>query len=244
MPSLSRRSLQLIRLLLPVSLGVLLVAVPTVFAMFPGLTTWSRRTRVEIIIGWLVIALVGALLTALADARLHRLVAADQEAAVVAERRATIRDQFRGLLVPGIGGLPEQYHMTVYGPTPDRRFLIPLYPPALNFRDPAIFPTGAGATGKAWEDPTGVFVVTGDAVSSDRHGLTGVQQRRYKMFGTVAGVVIAGEAGQPIGVLTAIGRDEDGFFDQGGVEVLKDLAQGIAWLIPEAVRWMMPREGP
>jgi hypothetical protein len=199
---------------------------------------------VALVVAWLLTALGAAVLTARADDRLHRLVEAEQRTAVRAEHRATLRDQFRGIVVPGIGGLPDQYHITDYGPTPDGRFLVPVFPPAVSARDTAIFERGSGATGKAWEDPTGAFVVRGAGVSDASHGLTAVQQRRYKMFEIVAAVVIRDDAGAPIGVLTAIGREDDGFFDATGIDALKDLADGIAWLIPEAVRWMMPQEEP
>ncbi len=241
-PHLPRRQPRRQRLLIPVFLGVLLVVVPTVFAVFPSWADWPAWSRSLVLIGWLGIAVGAVWLTSRADRLLHEAVEQDSRSAVLAVQRAAISDQFRSLLVPWIGGLPEQYHLTVYGPTPDQRFLIPVFPPALSFEDPAIFPSGAGATGKAWESPDGTFVVTGEGVSSSEHGLTAIQQRRYRMFATVAATVIRGARGTPIGVLTAIGREDDGFFDDGGVEVLAQLADGLAWLIPQAVEWMMPRE--
>jgi hypothetical protein len=46
-----------------------------------------------------------------------------------------------------------------------------------------------------------------------------------------------------LGVLTAIGRQDDGFFhDRAGLEELAALADSLAWLMPDAVRWMLLRE--
>jgi hypothetical protein len=234
---------RVLRVIFAAGTGVILIAVPTLFAIFPGWTQWPVDDRTRVFVGWIFIAVVGAGLTAFADERLHAGIEADQRAAIRAEHRATLRDHFRSILVPGIGGLPPQYHLTVFAPTKDKKFLIPVYPPALGFTDPAIFPVGAGAVGKAWEEHSGVYVVTGSAVSTGDHGLTAVQQRRYKMFDTVAAAAITDDHGAPIGVLGAIGRDESGFFDQeSGVELLKDLAQGVAWLIQASVQWMMPEE--
>jgi hypothetical protein len=222
---------------------VILIAVPTLFAVFPGWAQWPVADKVRLMVAWLAVAVVGAILTAVADDRLHKQVEADQRVAIRAEHRATIRDQFRSILVPGVGGLPEQYQLTVYAPTPDRKFLIPMFPSALSTADTAIFPIEAGAVGRAWSDPTGTFVVRGDAVSDAKHGLTPAQQRRYKKFAIVATAVILGEDDQPSGVLGAIGREDDGFFDtEESVEVLKDLAEGVAWLIPAALEWMLPEE--
>jgi len=67
---------------------------------------------------------------------------------------------------------------------------------------------------------------------------------RTKMFSILAAVVIRYDAESRSGLLTAGGQVNDAFFDQAGVEALKDLAVGIAWLIPEAIAWMMAQEEP
>jgi hypothetical protein len=232
----------LFRILIPAFFGIILVALPTTYALFPGLAERSRRERGWILAGWLLAAAMGVGLTTLADARLHRAIQRDERRTLLAERRATVRDQFRGLLLPGVGGIPEQYHITVYAPSEDGAFLIPIYPPAINSSDTAIFAAGSGATGKAWEAPDDVFVVKGAAVSNDLHGLTTLQRQRYRMFSLVAATVVRGLDDKPIGVLTAIGRVDDGFFDiLEGAEALNRLADGIAWLIPEAAQCMMPQ---
>jgi hypothetical protein len=258
------------RVVIPVTFGLVLVSVPTAFTVFPGIADWSRSIRIAIVVFWVLFAVVGAFLTARADEKLQKAIYSDQQALIRAEHRAAIRDQFNGMLVPGVGGLPDSYHLTVYAPTPDHKFLVPVHPACLGYWDSAIFQTGVGATGKAWEDPSGVFVALASRVSHDVHGLSVSQQRRYKLFKTVAAVVIVNE-GQPVGVLTAASRDKGVIFgaedevgefrtrtrplwallfgpseeavtpkSEDGVAILKDLAAAIAWMVPEAVRWMMP----
>jgi len=231
------------RLLIPVAFGVVLVAVPTAYSIFPG---WARAWagwRALTLVAWLVAAVVGVRLTAKADSDLQASVSQEQRQAQRVERRATISDRFRALLVPGAGGIPAHYQVTVYGPSPDGRFLIPLFPPALDYADPAIFPSGAGAVGRAWEADDGVFVVVGQAVSDDTYGLTAAQHRRYRMYQAVATAVIHDYRSRPIGVLSAISSHHDTFFlQEDGVDALRDLADGLSWLVPQALAWMMPQE--
>jgi len=228
----------------PIAFGVVLVALPTAYTIFPE---WGSDARTEWRLGilalWLVVAVVGAWLTTSGDSRLHTLVRQEAAQRDRAQRRAAITVQFQNILVPGVAGIPVQYQFTVYGPSPDGRFLIPLLPPALNSNDTAIFPVGAGATGKAWESRDGAFVVVGEAVSTAEHGLTPAQRRRYGSYGAVAATVMLDENDEPVGVLTAIAREDDGFFtDETGVGVaaLRSVADAVGWLMPEAVVWLMP----
>ena len=233
---------RLLRILVPVAAAVALAAVPTLFTIFPAWTDWRVQARVVLISAWLLVAVVAGIFTAIADRRLHLLMEADQRALVRAEHRTTLNEQFRSILFPGVGGMPEHYHLTVYAPTHRGDFLVPLFPPAVGYDDPAIFRVGSGATGKAWKDSTGSYVVTGPAVSDRAQGLTAVQQRRYRMFGTVAAVVITDADGKPVGVLSAISRERARSFDERIIEIMRDLAESIAWLVPEAVKWLMPTE--
>jgi hypothetical protein len=229
------------RALLGAGTALIFVGLPTVFALFPGLTALGRVERVFILFGWFLVGLVGALFTAEADRSLHRELDAERAAVIRSEHRANLRDHFQGILDPHICGLPDQYHLTVFVPVDD--FLVPVYPAAIGMRDPTIFPNNAGAVGKAWKDPSRVFAETGEAVSSALHNLTEVQQRMYKMFNVVAAVVIEDDDGKPTGVLGAIARDdEEGrFFDvTAGGETLRQLAMSVSWLLPAAKRWLLP----
>jgi hypothetical protein len=231
------------RILIPVIAGVILVGVPTVFTVFPAWAMWPTWSRGLILGAWAVVAGLAAYLTNHADEKLQRAVQDDRMAAILAEHRATLRDQFEGLLQPGIGGIPDEYHLTVYAPSPDGTYLIPVFPAAVNLRDPSIFPVGVGAVGKAWlEAGRGILVIKGAAVWGPDNGLTKLQQARYGMFGVVAAALIHDEPGQQIGAVTAIARDDDRFFESdAGIKLMRNLARGLAWIIPEAVQWMMPR---
>jgi hypothetical protein len=237
---LSRRS----RLFVPTVFALVLVAVPTAYTIFPEWGADARTGwRVSILAGWIVLAGMGALLTTATDRRLHAMVAEERLEQVRAARRSQISDQFRVILVPGVADIPPQYQFTVYVPTPNNAFLIPVFPPALDYTDPAIFPVGAGATGKAWQSPDGSFVVVGDAVSGPEHGLSKAQSTRYGSYQAAAATVIYAEDRRPVGVLTAIGRVDDHFFTDAegrGVAALRTVAGGVAWLMPSAVAWMLP----
>jgi hypothetical protein len=95
-----------LRLLIPAVVGVLLLAGPAAFAVFPGLTSWSRNTRLELSLLWVLVAVIGGVATDYVDHKLATAVYQDQQAAIRAEHRASLREQFSGMLVPGVGGLP------------------------------------------------------------------------------------------------------------------------------------------
>ena len=220
-------------LLGPVVVGIVLVAVPTAFTVFPHWATWSMPIRAVILVGWLLLAIAGVLITAVTNSRL-------QAALVREERRANLESHFRSLLDPSVSGLPDQYQFTVY--TNVAEFFVPVYPRILSPADPAIFPTGAGATGKAWAHPDRSFAVVGDAVSSGEHGLTPEQNQRFAAFRSVAATVIRDDADARLGVLSAIGRIDDGEFTEkaAGIEVLRGLANNLSHLMSDAKIWMLP----
>jgi hypothetical protein len=236
------------RLLGAVALGLILVSVPTLFTVFPTTGNWRPGIRVLIVGAWLVSALLAVYVTATSDEYVrsavdesHHDVEDMQGRSIKAERRSVIAEQFKEALAPGANGLPEQYRVSVYSP-PVGKFLVPVFPPVPSFADPAIFAVGTGATGKAWEDPDQRdFVATGPAVSDVSHGLTQVQQRRYAMYRSVAATRILGLEDEPIGVLSVLGVQEDGFFDTDeGLKALRMLSDAISWLMPEATQWMLP----
>lgn len=236
----SQRSLSIARVAGAVTLGLALVALPTIIALFPYISSLPRSDRWLTLVGWLVVALVAGVVAAVADSELHRKIDDQRAAVVAAEHRGVIASRLAGVPT-GVGGIPAQYSATLYAPSPDGAYLIPVFPRVVSLRDPAIFPTGAGATGKAWESNDGAFVVTGSAVASAEHGLTELQQDCYRQFEVAASCVIRDDADQPIGVFSVLGRSNDGFFDdEVGVNVLRERADEVAWITDEATRWMMP----
>lgn len=221
--------------------GVLLVAVPSIFSLFPGLAQIPRRDRGWILAVWLGVALLAVATAALTDDELHQIVEAEREEAAAAEHRTVIRDRFTSILSAGVGGIPGSYMVSIHAPSADGQFLVPIHPRALGLTDPAFFATGSGAVGSVWTGGNDAIVVKGEALSSDQHGLTPLQQRSYAEFQVVAAVLIRGSDDTPLGVLSVISKTDDGFFgtDETGVEALRRVAAGIAWLLPEAVEWML-----
>jgi hypothetical protein len=182
-----------------IALGVALVVLPTIFALYPNLAQLAGADRLTILLVWLLAALVAGTVATLADARLHDKIDAQSETSdeqlvksqetldkveeqlkstekqlrivELAERRAVLRERLDAML-PGPSGPPDNDKLTLYAPTPDERFLVPIFPRVVSLTDPAIFSPGAGAVGKAWDGPEDLFVATGDDVSNDEHGLT------------------------------------------------------------------------
>lgn len=228
---------------MPVLFGLVLVSLPTYFGTFPSDTNWNIWVRIAIITAWVVAAVVGIFLTAKADESLHKEVEKQKESVLGASNRIIMLEKFRSMLVPGLANIPTEYQLTVYAPSSDKQFLVPVYPPVLNNADPAIFAPGAGATGQAWENPGTVFVVIGSGISDDTHSLTGIQQRRSSIFNVVAATVITDENDRSIGVLSALGHKDDDFFrTEPGGKALREVANTIAWAIPDAVKWLMLKE--
>lgn len=152
-------------------------------------------------------------------------------------RKATTVEVLRSLLAPGMAGLPEDYVFTVY--LPDGQQLRPIYPP-LQLRpgepDPRVFAVGDGATGSAWMSRR-TFVVTGEFVHSDRHGLSPEQQEYFAACNSVVATPIYDADGLPIGVLTAIAEVNDGCFDEPGacytLERLAEIVGVVLKSIPQ-----------
>jgi hypothetical protein len=201
-----------------------------------------------IAVAWLIVAIGGAALTARADEQLRAAMASERANFLRGERRRAIIDSIESVLVPGVGGLPLEYQLSVYGPTTDNRYVFPLYPRALTSTDPAIFEVGAGAAGMLWqrrddyELGVAVLVVRGSAVSDHTHHLTPEQQQRFKLYEVVACALIPWK-GRPVGMLTVLGRKDVGFFDEDGARQLQTIADSLGWLMPQALQWMLPMDG-
>jgi hypothetical protein len=188
------------------------------------------------------VAITGVVITNRANDRIRHVLELEREASERGERRGAIEGHFRSLLSHSVSGLPDQYQLTIYVPVGD--FLLPVFPRIADTADPAIFPKGAGATGRAWNHPDLAFAVAGEGVSNDEYGLTLEQRRRFATFRSVGATVIRDEGGHRAGVLTAIGRQDDRMFtEQGrGIEVLRGLATNLSHLMADARKWLLPDE--
>ena len=235
--------LRTVRLFGVIVVGLALVVLPTAVALFPYLAKLPGSDRVRMLLGWIAVAIIAVGVTTVANDRLQGQVESQRAAVVTAEQRAVIRERLAGLLTPGGGGLPPIYSLTVYAPSPDGNYLIPVFPRVVSLADPAIFLVGVGSTGKAWQGPDETVLITGPAVWSDQYGLTPLQQRCFRSYDVVASVVIKNRVRQSVGVLSAISRTNDGFLDrESGMQVLQSIAAEIAWVMPEAIHWMLPTE--
>lgn len=218
--------------------GVALISVPTFFTVVPGWTRWNGFWRAGVLLLWVGIAL-GVLYAQVEHGEKVASLSDNTRRQREHLRQATTVEVLRSLLSPGIAGLPKGYFFTVY--MPDGAHLRPIYP-RLQLRpgegDPRVFAVGDGATGSAWNNMA-TFVVTGDLVHSDRHGLSPEQQAYFIDYNSVAATPVFDADGVPLGVLTAISREDDGWFDEaGGRYTLERLAQIVGVVLKS-----IPEEG-
>ncbi|MGZ4756196.1 MAG: GAF domain-containing protein [Acidimicrobiia bacterium] len=205
---------------------MLLIAIPTYFAVFPRETAaYAFGIRIAIGVVWAGIAVLAVLSTTRSeqqrDASLDRLTA-DQERQQ-RDRITRIALPLFELLGAGTFGFPKGYAFTIYCEDETGERLVPLWPYDPTVESVCSFEPGKGATGKAWSTRE-TAVVTGTAVSDDTHELTGEQQTFFAPYRSVVATPIFSGA-RPLGVLTAISRTNDGFFDDSEArERLRDLA--------------------
>jgi hypothetical protein len=216
-----------------VLVGVFLLAVPTVFTVIPR---WLRDVtigwRLAILGAWALGALLVVLNTVIRDRAWDDLVSSkhDQRRAL---RLTATRDVLRALMAPGSKAIPIRYEFTLYLYDDSTDTLKPVHPTTRDALgdghlgdDPRVFKAGTGATGTAWTELTTV-VVTGAAVSDGRYGLTQRQCQHFGQYECVVATPVLFD-NEPLGVLTAISRTHDGFFDDDpGKATLRELAGTI-----------------
>ena len=204
------------------AVALLLIAVPALLQIFPESADWSVWLRAAIAVAWVVAALLIVFRT------VDRELALDEEmeerrAERVERKRKAMEETLTWLLDSKRSGVPDHYSFTVYLYDKKRDRLGPILPgePADAFELRSFAP-GRGATGLAFQraktEGAGrvVVVVNGDAVSSGEYGLTPGQQQYFEGFRSVAATAIFIDRLEPVGVLTAISRIEDRFFDDEG----------------------------
>lgn len=217
--------------------GVALLAVPTVFTVVPEWTIWNGWWRMAILGIWLAVA-AGIVFAETVRGEAIQELTADRAALLKNLRLKGMHDVLVALLRPGTRDIPASYGFTLYLFIDGRNELWPYYPKLTPRRDPdpRVFVPGKGATGEAWRDQE-VKVVRGDDVSNEAYGLSDVQQEFFAGYRSVASTVVWEENARPIGVVTALSKDDDGYFEgEGGRDSLIMLAQvlGVALTrIPE-----------
>jgi hypothetical protein len=217
--------------------GVALLAVPTAFGVFPGWTEWPAFWRGVILVVWLLVAAATVAGATLRDETIHDLTA-DRKALLKSLRLLGTREVLDALLRPGTRGIPESYEFTLYLYDEAVDKLVAYYPlpmPRLD-PDPRTFEPGCGATGLSWETQQ-IVVVRGDDVSNAAYGLTPDQQTFFRGYRAVASAVVWEEHTTPIGVITALSREDDGYFSEAGgrdtLTVLADVLGVVLNRIPE-----------
>lgn len=208
--------------------GVILLAVPTFFTVIPGWTSWSGWWRGAVLLVWLIVAGVAVYRQTVEQDAL-RDVTADRAALLRYLRLTGLRDLLEALLRPGTRGIPEHYDFTLYRYV-ERYDELVAYWPTLTPKqdpDPRNFKPGRGATGTAWEEQQ-IVVVRGDDVSNEAYELTPIQQQFYEGYRSVASAVIWEENTRPIGVVTALSREDDRYFEGAAArDSLRLLAEAL-----------------
>lgn len=225
-------------LLWPVVAGVILVAVPTVFGVYPteAGTIWVGW-RDAIGGAWLLVAGLTVAASSQADERISRLFREVNKKRVWQRARAT-SEALEALLRPGTKGFPDVYRFSVYLFDEERQVLLPWYPKvAAEDAEVRTFAPGIGATGAAWSDGQ-TLLVTDDEVSSDRYHLSKAQQLAFRGYRAVSAAPMRSTAGVEMGMLTAISTVNDRFFDDApAVERFEGLAEAVG----AVVELMSPR---
>lgn len=211
--------------------GVLLLAVPTFFTVAPAWQQWDAKIRGGILVFWVAVAGVTVWGQTLRDERVKALTDARKQIATAA-RAAALDEALEGVLVPGAHQIPDTYRFTVYLFDSDLLELRPYWPEwQAGAVDPRSFRPGFGATGRAWEE-AGFVVATGRAVWDQTFGLSAAQSAAYRNYHSVAATPVRDpETGEPIGVLSAIGTVNDGYFSgtkSPGRDALRTLADVTA----------------
>lgn len=220
------------------AVGVVLLAVPTVFTVVPGFTTWNGWWRILVLIVWSITAVVTVVVASVRDEAIQSL-SDDRRAQLRSVRRIAYAEVIESLLRSGTKGIPEHYEFTVYIFDDQQGLLVPTWP-WIDFRDqpdPRVFAPGKGATGTAWRDER-MILVTGSEVYNAKYDLTTQQRKYFKPFRVAAAVPILEDGTTPFGVLTVLGTEDDGFFSGDGpgrsnLFVLADVVGVVLKSIPE-----------
>lgn len=218
-----------------ISAGLLIVLVPTLFAVFPHWGSWPVGVRVAIIAVWLAAAVVVVYASTRQSEAVEELVDATRERASES-RLATGRYVLDLVLRPGAGGFANHYEFRLYAPDPDR--------PVVSLRE-EFSSTGAltderwapsqGAVGAAWSSAS-LIRDRGPRVSDATYGLTAEQQQLYRHLAVVAAAPVLDAAGRPIAVLSVASNDDDGYlFERDGAAALARLADVVARVLIDLI---------
>jgi hypothetical protein len=207
--------------------AIVLVAIPSLFGIFPEMGRWGIGVRVSIAGVWIGIVMASVIIGSRRDVRLGRILDTTARQREQLRLRAT-DDILTALLRPGTKDIPSDYEFTVYLREPEPDQLRAAFPaPGPGAGDVAVFRSGDGATGLAFQRRQ-LILVTGDAVSDGTYGLTPGQREHFASYRVVVATPIWREGDRPIGVLSAINRENDGHFEKDSSRAaLRELAEVI-----------------
>ena len=213
-------------------LGLIVLATPTALTIWAD--EWAEAPtlwKVSASVAWPVLAFVLVRAGVDRDHQVGRLAGEvtkwRDDTRALAEGFA-----FRAILHAGETVFPPGWQFTVYVYVPSHDRLEPVWPtPWMGESDVRAFTPPNGATGLAWSYD-GVVTKYGDEVHDSTHGLTEEQQVAFADYNAVVSTAIFSERAKRIGVLSAISRDEDNYFDEmAHQELLKNAATTVGALM-------------
>ncbi len=214
--------LRLTSLVWAVIAGVVLVALPTFYALFPPQPGTADPLRVVLFVAWACVACLVVYLTATRDRRLSEFIEA-QDRATAGRLKEAQFVALEELLRSGTRGTPTDFRWRIFL-YDGQQTLLPYFPESdlgvLKFRP------GQGAVGDAFqaEKPRVYFDA---AVSDATLGLTPEQQERFRDLNTVVAAPIKFQ-GKTFAVLSAIARPHNEYFLQPpGSDVLSKLVLAV-----------------
>lgn len=220
----------------------MVVGVPTLFTvMAPEAARWSTGLRALVMVVWIPTVAVAAWFARKREERGDEVAELLWEASGDetmedwshhwAEAEQLVGDALiEHLLDSHWPGVPKHYRLSVYIYDTERDILSPAYPARVRGLPIAEFEPGRGATGTAWEEGD-LVVVQDEAVSDATFGLTADQQRHFRRYQIVAGAPVALD-GVPVGVLTAISKRDDGFFNSpAGRQKFRQLSYALGIVV-------------
>lgn len=206
--------------------GVVLVAVPTVFTVFPQFADWASLWRWLIVGVWLVVAATIVRASVRQGSQMEKLVGR------TLERRQ--RQRFfagsrilQALLWSSATGFPKHYEFRVFlFDESVGKLISSFHPEGVDVGDG--WEPGLGAVGAAWQ--SGEYVaVHGEACHDDTWGLTPEEQEQYASLAVVAAMPVRNARWELIAILAGSSERDDGqLTGPEGLEKHRLLAEVVA----------------
>lgn len=213
------------------ALGYVLVALPVLFTLFPGMAELPVAVR---------LLTAGAWIGGLFLLQRKKSQRDDQIAELVEQplERQSLQRQVAGeMIIPAVlryAGFPDVYEFRLYLFDEDAQKLVPSYEPG---HEPSTgWQVGQGITGKAWE--TGEYeAASGERLSAPEYGLTPEQRTRYSHLRVVAAMPVRSARNEVLAVLTgSTSEDDDYLLSPEGREQHRVLADVVARVLIDVLQ--------